>query len=306
VVRLLEAAEDIWDDVLDTHFPDDCGCIAVLRAYVDASTREDSGLLTVAAYLFESGRVRRFRQEWRDTFGTERFSWADLISRGKPFRHLRGKEHDAEHSKLVAAGVEMLREYTIAGSLASIWIDDVKNHAPTWIKGFGHAYSVAGHMALSGMGNWATRNNYKGGIAYLIEAGDDGYDQLDHLLSYASKSKDVAEFYQWYGHSTIPKTPCAPFHAPDLFAWEWGKYWTETVVAQKRLMRLSLANLFMGKLHNYTVMHLYGDALLRFFNQIHALGVEQLQENRAALSSVPETDLSGYVSEQTAPDEGQQ
>ena len=143
-----------------------------------------------------------------------------------------------------------------------------------------------------GIGRWARSNNYRGGIEYVIEAGDDGYDQLDHLLSYASKSKEIADSYQWNGHSTAAKTPCSPFHAPDLFAWEWGKYWKETVYQQRRPMRRSLVSLLTDRLQDYTVMHLGGEPLMRFFNQINELGVQQMQENRAAASAVVVTDMS--------------
>ena len=300
---LADIQDDVWDDIPDQHFPDSPGYIAVLRAYVDASTRDDSGLLCVSAYLFESGRVRRFRQQWRDTFGSESFSWADLIARSKPFKHLRGPENNREHDRLVAAGVSLVREYTIAGSIASCWMQDVQNHAPTWIKGFGHAYSIAGHMAMAGLASCAKANGYRGGITYVIEAGDEGYDELGLLLSYAPRSDVVRDMYQWNGHSVVPKTPYSPFHAPDLLAWEWGKYWTETVVQKKRLMRRSLVKLLVDRLDSYRVLHLYRESLMRFFDRVHAIGVEQLQEDRDALASVQPESLAEQVqtSEQTTP-----
>lgn len=301
-----DESDEIWADLIEADPADGCRYTAVLRAYVDASTREDSGLLSVAVYMFESSRVRRFRQQWRDTFGQEKFSWADLVARAKPFKHLRGEENIERHTELVSAGVALVREYVIAGTIVSCWKQDIDRFAPTWIKGFGHAYSVAGHMALGAMGEWATRHNYRGGISYVIEEGDDGYDQLAHLLSYAPKSPEARALYQWRGHTTAPKTPCSPFHAPDLLAWEWGKYWTETVVKPVRPIRMSLVRLLVDDLDKYRFLHLGGDPLLRFLNQIHAVGVEQLQEDRAALSSVDEIDLSANVnpSEPKGLDEG--
>ena len=168
----------------------------------------------------------------------------------------------------------------------------------------GHAYSIAGHMAMAGLGAWVQQNDYRrSGIAYLIEAGDDGYDELDHLLSYAGKSSQVAEMYQWRGHGVTPKAPNSPFHAPDALAWEWGKFITETALEKKRPMRMSLISLLRERLDRYTFQHLYGEDLLRFFRKIHALGVEQLQEDRAALSSVSPVDVHEAVesSAQTAP-----
>jgi len=76
--------DDFWNGFDDI---EDAECVAVLKCFIAASTHEDSGLLTVAGYMFESGRVRRFKQEWLDTFGPSKFSWADLIARQKPFTH---------------------------------------------------------------------------------------------------------------------------------------------------------------------------------------------------------------------------
>lgn len=134
----------------------------MLRAYVDASSREcihpangeKGDLLTVAGCLFESRqRARRFSQRWRETFGPESFSWADLVARSKPFRHL--KKNRPEHDRLIATAIAIIREFAVAGTVASCWEQDVQRHGPTWIKGFGCAYSIAGHMALAGLGAWA-------------------------------------------------------------------------------------------------------------------------------------------------------
>jgi hypothetical protein len=290
--------DELWDDFIDLHD----GYIAVLRAYVDASDRTETGLVSVAAHLIESGRVRRFRQQWQRTFGNISFSWAELVTRNGKFRHLQGKEHDDEHRHLVTKGVRLVREHVIAASVVSCWRQDVENFSPTWIKGFGYAYSVAGHMAIAGMGFWAERHNHKGGISYLIEGGDEGQDQLEHLLSSAPKVQAVRDIYQWAGHSLVPKTAGSPFHCPDLLAWEWGKYWTESVFEKFRPMRLSFVNLLVGRLDDHMFQFLAGDSLIRFFNQIRDLGVEQLQEDRAALSSVPSVDVHEAV-ESSAPKE---
>src|SRR5687768_12115653 len=48
-------SDDIWDELLDVDLPEGCKAVAVLRAYLDASSRNE-GLFTVACYLFESDR----------------------------------------------------------------------------------------------------------------------------------------------------------------------------------------------------------------------------------------------------------
>jgi hypothetical protein len=301
--QLASQEEDIWHEISDLHFPDGYGCLAVLRCYVDASSRKESGLVSVAGYLFDSLRARPFTKQWRSRFGDERFSWADLVGRSRQFKYL--KERDpSEHRALMAAGVSLVRENVIAGTIASIRKSDVEQHSPTWIRGFGHAYSVAGHMALAAMGSWAYMNGYRGGIDYVIEEGDEGYAELAHLLSYATHSSEVKHMYQWHGHSTLPKTVGSPFHAPDLLAWEWGKFILETVEENKRPMRLSFVHLVNQRLQNYKFQHLRGASLMRFFDKITALGVEQMQEDERLVAAMS-MDLGPSVetSEQTARDE---
>ena len=181
---------------------------------MDASTRNDQGLLSVAVYLFDSTRERRFRQQWRDTFGEATFSWADLVARTGPFMHLRGREPDMD---------QRIRTRLLRG----------------WPHG------TLGHGAVD------TTKQLCGGISYVLEAGDDGQDQLEHLLSSVSKSPELQELYQWSGHSTVPKTPCAPFHAPDMLAWEMGKWCVESIFDKKRPMRLSLVHLLKDRVDDH-------------------------------------------------------
>jgi hypothetical protein len=68
-------------------------------------------------------------------------------------------------------------------------------------------------------------------------------------------------------------------------------------------MRLSFVNLLLGRLDSHVFQFLGGEPLLQFFTKIHDLGVEQWQEDRDALASVPSVDVSEAVrtSEQTEP-----
>ena len=71
-------------------------------------------------------------------------------------------------------------------------------------------------------------------------------------------------------------------------------------------MRMSLVHLLTDRVDHYSFQHLSGPPLLKFFNGIHALGVEQLEEARAELSSISSVDLGEAMrpSGQTVPDEG--
>lgn len=299
---LPQATDDSWSDFVDALLSDDDGLVAVLRLYGDASNRKETGLFSVGGYLIESGRARRFRQEWKSVFGEQKFSWADLVAKSEPFQGISKPEHD----QLIRAGVKLVRENFIAGVIVSCWTQDVENFSPRWIRGYGRAYSICCHFCATGMGQWAKENGYKGGIAYIFETGDDYNEEAHHVLNQATKVDVVQQSYQYFSHGFAPKDAGSPFHGPDLLAWEWGKYWTESVAQQKRQkrpMRLSLVALLRERLDRYRFIHLGGDKFLAFLNQVRDFGIEQLQEDAAVAESVSSSELGAAVetSEQTTP-----
>jgi len=76
----------------------------------------------------------------------------------------------------------------------------------------------------------------------------------------------------------------------------------ESVFERKRLMRLSFVALLNARLERYAFAHLSGDPLLDFFKRVSDLGVQQLQEDRVALSSVPSVDVHEAVESSATPE----
>ena len=69
-------------------------------------------------------------------------------------------------------------------------------------------------------------------------------------------------------------------------------------------MHLSLVNLLVDGLDSHVFQFLSGEPLLQVFMKIHDLGIEQWQEDRDALASVPSVDVRDALraSEQTTRD----
>lgn len=216
---------------------------------------------------------------------------ADLIAKAKPFEGISKPEHD----RLIKIGVGLVREYFIGGVVVSCWNQDVENFSPRWIRGYGRAYSICCHFCATAIGAWAKENGDKGGIEYLFETGDDYHSEAEFVLAQADKVPVVRDSYQCLSHRFIPKDAGLPFHGADMLAWEWGKYWTETVAQNKRPMRLSLAHLLHGNLHRYKFIHLGGERLRTFFAMANDFGVEQLQQNAAAAAALSPADLTDAV-----------
>ncbi len=135
-------------------------------------------------------------------------------------------------------------------------------------------------------GSWVREKGRSGGIAYVFEAGDAYHGEADDLMSHAANVDRVRDAYQYRSHGFVAKQDAVPLQAADLLAWEWGKYFDETVVDRKRGMRLSLVNLLKDNTDRYKLVPLGGQTFLEFFRSVEQLGLEQLQEDSSAESKV--------------------
>ena len=248
----------------------------MLRGYFDASERDD-GAYVVAGYLFDSFQERKFKKEWNAAFARYGgMHMTDLVALQKGFNGISRKESN----ELIGQAVAFSRPRIVAGVAVACWIQDIHNYSPRWISGFGHPYAICCHLAMTSLGSWAKDHNYRDGIAYLFETGDRYAGEARDIMAMASAHPIAKDAYQYRSHDFIPKSDpdAAPIEAVDCFAWEWGKYFSETVVNQQRPMRLSLAHLLIDKLPDYRLSFMTGPRFVSFLNQIRDLGLDQLQE----------------------------
>jgi hypothetical protein len=224
----------------------------------------------------------------------------DLVARRDGFKTITREQGD----ELVKRAVQIIRSRIFCGVAVSCWTQDVITHSPRWIQGFGHPYAICCHLALTTLGIWARDHNYRNGIAYMFETGDRYADEAHRMLSLSAKNPIARASYEYLSHSFLSKTDNAatPLQAADFFAWEWGKFFDETVVERKRPMRLSLAHLINGHLDRYRFHPMYGERFLRFLDEIRDLGLEELQDRNDVLrASVLPVDVKTSI-EQAEPD----
>jgi hypothetical protein len=283
---------DAFDDLVDAIAPD-AGCFAVLRAYFDASKRP-SGVFTIAGYLFDSYQARKFRRDWDQVFGPYGgLHMTNLAALQGAYRDrvTRPQSHD-----MCRAAVEMIRERMTCGVVVSCWVQDIHTHSPRWIRGFGHPYAVCCHLAMATMGTWARENNYRTGIAYLFENGDEYASEASVIMQNAASHPIVQEQYQYRSHGFVGKQDAlaCPIQAADFLAWEWGKFFDETAVVRKRPMRKSLAYLLNGQMDRYMLRPMFGERFARYLSQINDLGLEELQERAQGPEPTPvQIDVGG-------------
>lgn len=113
------------------------------------------------------------------------------------------------------------------------------------------------------------------------------------MMSIAEKHPLVKRSYQYRSHGFLGKSVdgATPLQAADLLAWEWGKFFDETLAERKRPMRLSLAHLLDGQLGRYRLQPMYGPRFVRFLDEIRDLGLEELQERQDAMEAAAQVDV---------------
>jgi hypothetical protein len=278
-----EDRHDAFDDLVDILAAD--GVVAVLRAYFDASQRT-SGVFTIAGYLFDSYQARKFRRDWNQVFGPYGgLHMTDLAALQGRYRGrvTRAQSHDMCHS-----AVEIIRQRMTCGVVVSCWVQDIQTHSPRWIRGYGYPYAVCCHLAMAAMGIWARDHDYRTGIAYVFENGDEHAAEATTLMRNAGHPL-IQSQYQYRSHGFVRKDDpiAAPIQAADFLAWEWGKFFDETATVHKRPMRRSLAYLLKGQMDRYMLRPMYGDRFARYLSQIHDLGLEELQERAEGPEPTP-------------------
>lgn len=269
-------------DLLDILLPHKGGRLAVLHAYFDASSRT-SGTFVVAGYAFAKPQVKKFDKEWWSLFGKYGgCHMKDLAHRTGRFKELGITDKD----KLLKLAVKIIVKRISFGVAVSCDVNELNSLLPTWIRGFDHAYPVCCHLAMLFLGTHVTKLWPGEEIAYFFETGDPHSAAAHKFMQHISQMPVLKKQCLYHSHSFIEKKDALSLQAADILAWEWGKYFDETITMRSRNMRMSLAKLISKNnsydSSRYKVTYITGAPLRTWAKQVAALGLIQLAEDREA------------------------
>jgi hypothetical protein len=257
--------------------PSKRGFVTVLEAYFDESERSN-GMFAVAGFAFEAAQAKKFTKEWSAVFAPYGFChMTDLAARKGVFNGTAQTESDL----LLKEAVEIINHRISFGVAVSCNRYEVNSLMPRWFGGFDDAYVVCCHIAMLMMGELAFKSKRLDGVAYFFESGHQFQAAAHRLMALLSSHPNVAELYGHRSHRFIGKTDAAPLQAADMFAWEYAKYWDETVGQRKRPMRKSLVALLLDQRRpnliskRLKVTNITGHALERYAAQAHTLALEE-------------------------------
>jgi hypothetical protein len=284
--NMLAPPDPRWEDASDwigqrlpnILLPGTGGALAVLEAYFDESERT-SGIFCVAGYVFERASAKKFDREWRTLMKPVwPFHMVDLTSGNVRFRNVARKERD----RILKAAVALINQRMSLGVSVSCRLEEVRSAAPTWIRGFGHPYTLCCHLAMMSVGQRIADAGRADRVAYVFETGHKGRTEAQDFMRGASQAMESLEAYRHVSHAFVPKTDSSHLQAADLLAWEWAKCYDETFEMGLRPARRSIRALLEGQSHRYKAVHLTGAPLRRFMTEIESMGLEQLRESSRA------------------------
>lgn len=249
------------------------GIAVLLQAYFDESERE-AGTFCVAGYAFASDQARKFSKEWGRLF-PHGFHMVDLAAGRGAFKNMPRSTLD----RLLREAVRAVNRRMSLGVAVSCKINELESAAPHWIRGFRRAYPICCHLCMTSLGKWLRDSRFAQNVAYFFESGHPYEGEARDFIRRAVCSKELRDAYRYYSDSFLPKADAPPLQAADLLAWEWAKFYDETIQQQLRPVRQSLRALFAANVDRYKMHHITGEPLKKFMRKITELGLLQLQED---------------------------
>ncbi len=246
-----------------------------LQAYFDESERQD-GTFCVAGYAFSEPQAEKFVKQWSELFAGIKggLHMVDLVHGVRAFNDVPPEERNS----LIVEAVKIINSRISVGIAVSCNLAEVKQHSPKWIRGFGHAYPLCCHLALTALGKYLDVKQNPEKVAYVFEAGHSHEEEARTFIANAVRCEPLRQSYRYFGDSFLPKSDAVPLQAADFLAWEWAKFRHETMEQSKRRIRKSLREAFLAAPGRYKMHHVTGPSLVKFLGRIRELGLSQIEE----------------------------
>jgi hypothetical protein len=279
---MIQPARNPADDLLDAAMPA-TGWAVMLNAYFDESGRT-GGIFAVAGWAYDRRQARKCRKDWSQLF--QKYGechMTDLALKQKQFEGIS----DKEAGRLIQRAISIINKCASFGVAISCDSHELESFLPKWIQGFEGAYPVCCHVAMTMLGGLVEETEE---IAYFFESGHRHQKQAHRFMSRVLDTPELKKSYRHYSHTFADKKDMKQLQTADVLAWEWAKFFDETVIKDERRMRKSLESLITKggmtpddyNTDYFKGMHITGAPLRKFCAQVTQMGLLQLAEDAGA------------------------
>ena len=150
--------------------------LAMFTAYFDVSGTKNARLLTMAGYVSNAKKWKKFEQRWKeiiDREGVKQFHMTDCVSFAGEFANWR--EHPDRRKRLINELLDCARKYTNKRFSATVIMEDY-NRVDSEYKlheYYGYPYSLCATSCIEHVRTWAKNRKIRDRITYVFEDGDE-------------------------------------------------------------------------------------------------------------------------------------
>jgi hypothetical protein len=256
------------------------GRAILLTAYLDASARPDSGVLSVAAVAFGADRAKKATRRWVNLWGDKRCHMTELHTRPMESYGLTSEQAGDR----LKACVPIINDTASFISMVSVDVAELQRLMPRGLSknsevlwgAYCNPYGFCCHLAMGALARLTTGD---GGIAYFIEKGDEGQSEWNAFQRWFVSHPGVT-IYKHRSVTVMSKADCRLFEVCDIAAWEWAKHIERN--GEGKRMRPSLRALLGEGLQmvvdtnvlssNRRGWHVTGEKLEQYFKESEKLG----------------------------------
>ena len=246
--------------------------MANANAYFDESgVHEDAKDLCLAGYIFLKVNVRAFDYEWRAMLSNYKLAYHHMkeiaMLKGGVYGHLDEQQRDFAAREAIRI-IKTYASQGIAISADKIVASGLREHSH-----WRNAYSFISNQPLFGVRNWAERTGFNDDVAYIFEAGAEGFGQALEAARLVMQNPNLCREFRLESFSSGLKAEETPLQAADMLAWHWAKY-QRNLRQGNRVKRKD----FKSLLELPTDVHHYDESAVRHLNAIRNLTPEQLEK----------------------------
>lgn len=191
----------------------------MLGAYLDASTFDDLGIMTVAGFVGKANDWCQFWERWqavRNREGVEFFRMSDLKSRRtKPFRDWT----DGKRDDITGELSRLINQYAMFGIAITVSMTDWKARHPNLPPESAYIFSAAECVSLTAEELRDLRIVEP--VFYIYERGDGGLPAFIKTMNrFGKASKAFFEAFQIHDVTDALKRNVPPLDSADFLAWQ--------------------------------------------------------------------------------------
>lgn len=218
----------------------------MLKVYLDMGAKEQTGgVMCVAGALFKQTPYKQFCRHWEPMlrgWGAPWFHATDFYSGGGDYFWRRSHVNEpedparAEHYRRDSKQIPIwVGTYAYELFVVCFKKSEYESIAPAnWRARYGGVHRIAVQMMGSLVGFWAKHKNYGGKVAYFYETGDaEGPAVDDAFRKLYDNPRDRQHCRMASTPIGVDKGGARGLEVADFLAWQWNKFYAETLAAEK-------------------------------------------------------------------------